>query len=557
MIKPFLSHLSIVFCTLLLFTAGNITAQVNIIPLPRHLVVKEEVFILDAKTSLDYKIANDSLKTLANYFTGYIESISGFRLALHQKKAKRIQLAFAKTDLGAEAYELTVSPGTIQIKASSNAGFFYAFQSLFQSLPAIRTNDVLRIPCMEIADAPAFKWRGFMLDVSRHFYSVEAIKEVLDLLSLYKINKFHWHLTDNEGWRIEIKKYPKLTAVGAFREEYPGNVFYKKDSTLPAGQVYRYGGYYTQEQAREIAAYAAARSIEVIPEIEMPGHSGAALSAYPEFSCSHKARAVPTASFWSGRINPADMNVNYCAGNDSSFLFLQNVLDEIMKIFPSAYIHIGGDEVDKTYWENCERCKQRMQENKLGTAEELQSYFVKRMEKYLLLHHKKLLGWDEILEGGLAASATVMSWRGEKGGIAAAKQNHPVVMSPSNPMYFNRYQTDAADEPFAAAASINTLSKVYSYHPQPTDLTDLEQKLILGGQAAMWTEFISSVEHLKYMLLPRLPALAEVLWTPVAQKDFGSFVQRLNAWHFIAWQQKGIRFHPGWFNSRMHEATGK
>jgi hexosaminidase len=533
-------------------------AQVNIIPQPVALQNSNGHFFIDKNTALQFSPANKHLTAMATYFAGYVDHISGIKLPVNSKATKYIQFGIdTKSALSSEAYQLTVSPTAIHITASSRAGIFYAFQSLIQTLPAIRTNEAVAVPCMQIVDSPRFKWRGFMLDVSRHFYSIEAIKEVIDLLALYKMNVLHWHLTDNEGWRLEIKKYPKLAGVGGFRNEIPGSVFYRKDTVPLTGTPYRYGGYYTQQQAKEVVAYANAKNITVVPEIEMPGHSGAALAAYPQFSCTRLPQQVPNASTWNGRTDSAQFAVNYCAGNDSSFLFLQGILAEVMNIFPSTYIHIGGDEVDKTYWKKCARCQQRMHSEGLHNEEELQGFFIKRIEKYLLAHNKKLLGWDEILEGSLAPTATVVSWRGEKGGIAAAKKHHDVIMSPSDPLYFNRYQADPQHEPLAAKFSINTLERVYKYNPQPNALTAQQKTFIIGGQAAIWTEFVSSLEHLEYMLLPRLPAIAEALWTPLENKDFPGFVDRLNGWHFNSWQQKGIRFHPANFTSQSHEGNRK
>ncbi|KAA5542968.1 beta-N-acetylhexosaminidase [Adhaeribacter rhizoryzae] len=551
-------------CFLLFFLFGFLfpaRAQVNIIPQPANLKMNSDHFVIDKYTVIQYKRTDKELAALATYFANQVKNISDYALPVNKKEKKNIAFVLEKVaEVGPEGYKMAVTPTAIQIKANTKAGIFYGLQSLLQTLPALRTNEPLQVPCMEVTDEPRFGWRGMMLDVSRHFYSVAAIKEYIDLLARYKMNVFHWHLTDNEGWRLEIKKYPKLTAVGAWRKEIPGSIYYKPDSayTQPLNNTpYTYGGYYTQQEAKEIVAYAQARHITVIPEIEMPGHSGAALTAYPQFACAPHAQEVPNAYTWSGAVDVKKLNLNYCAGNDSSFLFLQGVLQEVMAIFPSEYIHIGGDEVDKYYWKQCPRCQKRIQAEGLKNEEELQSYFIRRMEKYLLAHNKKLLGWDEILEGGLAPSATVMSWRGEKGGIAAAKMGHHVVMSPSNPLYFNRYQADPADEPLGAKFSLNTLDKVYQYNPHSAALSETEKKLILGGQFAIWTEFISSVAHLDYMLLPRMPAIAEALWTPVEKKDFNSFVNRLNQGHFPNWEQQGIRFHPLFYKSRSHEANRK
>lgn len=546
-----------ILCLLFAFILQAQAQQAPIIPQPVRMELKQGHFILDENTSIRFERGNKELEALGRYFANHVQKISGHTLPLNKKKEKTLELALESiAGLGQEGYQLRVSPTAIVIKGNARAGVFYGLQSLMQTLPAVRTNEMLQVPSMEIADEPRFGWRGMMLDVSRHFYTVEDVKQFIDLLALYKMNKFHWHLTDNEGWRLEIKKYPKLTSVGGWRQEISGSVYYKQDSTYEkplTGPPYTYGGYYTQEQAREVVQYAQERNITVIPEIELPGHSGAALTAYPEFSCQRHQQEAPNSALWNGVTDPAKVNLNYCAGNDSSFLFLQDVLTEVMAIFPSEYLHIGGDEVDKSYWEKCPRCQKRMQNEVLKDEQELQSYFIRRMEKFLLAHNRKLLGWDEILEGGLAPSATVMSWRGEKGGIAAAKQGHDVIMSPSDPLYFNRYQAGPEGEPFAAKYSINTLERVYKYNPHPEALSPIERKHVLGGQFAMWTEFISSVGHLEYMLLPRLPAIAEALWTPLEKKDFDSFVDRLNAWHFSAWEQQGTRFHPLFYQSHTHE----
>lgn len=537
----------------------NANAQTNIIPQPNTLVFNQESFLIDKNTSLHFDADNQELSALAQYFANHIKHISGYELASNLNSKKNVNFKLIKSDeLKEEGYLLKINAKEITISANTKVGLFYGVQSLMQTLPAIRTNESLEVVGMDIKDYPSFSWRGMMLDVSRHFYSVGAIKEVIDLLALYKMNVFHWHLTDNEGWRLEIKGYPKLTSIGAWRTEIPGSIMYKADSTYVqtlSQEPYTYGGYYTQEQAKEIVQYAKERNITVIPEIEMPGHSGAALSAYPQFSCFQHEQEPPNSMLWNGVVDPLKKNLNYCAGNDSSFIFLENVLKEVMEIFPSEYIHIGGDEVDKSYWEACVNCQKRMQAENLKDTKELQSYFIHRMEGFLLKHNKKLLGWDEILEGGLAPSATVMSWRGEDGGIAAAKAGHQVIMTPGNPLYFNRLQASREGEPFGPDFSINSLDKVYQYTPHASAFTEKEKKIILGGQFAIWTEFISSVSHLEYMLLPRMPALAESLWTASENKNYEHFLQKLNQWHFISWEQKGINFHKKEFTSRAHEES--
>ncbi|QNE41962.1 beta-N-acetylhexosaminidase (plasmid) [Hymenobacter sp. NBH84] len=533
--------------------------QAPIIPQPAGLELKPGSFTLDERTSIQFKRGNKELAALAQYLADHVRDISGYTLPLNKKTPYTIELALGSLPgLGDEGYQLRVSPTGIVVKGNTRAGVFYGLQSLRQTLPPVRTNAPLTVPAMEVVDSPRFAWRGMMLDVSRHFYTVQDIKEILDLLALYKINTFHWHLTDNEGWRLEIKKYPRLTKVGAWRQELPGSVFYKPDSAyVPplTGRPYPYGGYYTQAQAREVVAYAQARNITVVPEIEMPGHSGAALAAYPRLACMPHPQPVPNATLWSGGMQQDRFNLNYCPANDSVFVFLQDVLSEVMDIFPSQYLHIGGDEVDKDDWKKCAGCQALMQREGLRDEDELQSYFIKRIEKYVVSKGRRIIGWDEILEGGLAPEATVMSWRGEKGGIAAARQGHDVVMSPSNPLYFNRYQAGPEGEPLAGRYSINTLEKVYAYNPLPAALSGPEQRHVLGAQFAIWTEFISSRSHLEYMLLPRLPAFAETLWTPPNKQNFNNFTDRLNQGHFSGWEQQGIRFHPLHYRSRTHEAT--
>ncbi|WP_154647865.1 beta-N-acetylhexosaminidase [Pedobacter arcticus] len=545
------SYFLLALTAILLLQLGIAKAQTNIIPKPANIALGNGSFIINKQTSFSYPKKNESLKTLADYFSNHIQKISGMSLASNQKSAQKIEFKLVDiAALGREGYRLNVSKDLILLEANAKEGLFYGVQSLMQCLPAIRTNEALKVPFMEVTDYPRFSWRGMMLDVSRHFFSVETIKETIDLLASYKMNVFHWHLVDNEGWRLEIKKYPKLTSVGAWRDEVYGSRWYSKDSTLNFNDTYKYGGYYTQEQAKDVVAYAKARNITVIPEIEMPGHSGAALAAYPQFSCTGIPQAVPNSSVVGGFKGHRGINFEYCAGNDSTFLFLQDVMKEVMQIFPSEYIHVGGDEVEKFRWEECPKCQARMKAEHLKDTPDLQSYFIKRMENFLIANHKKLLGWDEILEGGLAPSATVMSWRGEKGGIEAAKQGHDVVMSPSNPLYFNRYQADPKTEPFAAGFSVNSLDKVYGYDPYSKALTAEQHKFIKGGQFAIWTENIATPEYLEYMLLPRLPAIAEALWTPVSEKNYDDFVKRLNQWHFNSWAERGISFYQGLYKKK-------
>lgn len=516
---------SLLFICLFFWINSSFATKINIIPEPVKMEVYKGSFTIDNDACIYFDAKNPLLAKHANYFVDVISSISGLKLNKRKNKEQsQVRLLIAPDKLiGDEGYHLTIDEKGITISANTDKGVFYGLQSLLQLLPASRNNVTLQLPLLKVTDYPRFKWRGMMLDVSRHFFSAEAVKSYIDLLAMYKMNVFHWHLTDSEGWRLEIKKYPKLTAVGAWRKEIPGSVFYKKDQVLPV-DTFSYGGFYTQEQAKEIVQYATERNIMVVPEIEMPGHSDAAITAYPELSCTGLPQQVR--SSFGGEPNAL---ANYCAGKDNSFEFLENVLKEVMTIFPSEYIHIGGDEVNKTSWINCNACQQRIRKEGLKDEHELQSYFIKRMGRFLHKNKKKLLGWDEILEGGLAPDATVMSWRGEEGGIQAARLHHPVVMTPVKPLYFNRYQADTltVQQPLAAKYSINTLKDVYDYEPVPSQLNAVESAFVLGAQGNIWTEFIDSVSDLDKMALPRMLALSEVLWSPKSNKDWIRFNNKL------------------------------
>ncbi|RYZ51710.1 MAG: beta-N-acetylhexosaminidase, partial [Chitinophagaceae bacterium] len=398
----------------------------TIIPKPVQLERGEGHFTIDKGTSLIFPQGNKDLQAAAAYLTAAIHTVSGIRLSQQAKGGKRISLRLAKTaGIGEEGYLLQVAPSAITITANTKAGIFYGIQTLLQTLPAIRTNAPLLVPIMRVKDYPRFAWRGMHLDVSRHFFSPELVKQYIDLMAAYKMNTFHWHLSDDQGWRIEIKNYPKLTSVGAWRVDQNDKVWGDRPQAKE-GEKPTYGGYYTQEQIKEIVRYAAARSITIVPELDVPGHSAAAIAAYPALSCAQKSQLPMTGGNYTG------VSSNLCPGNDSVYTFLQTVYSELMSLFPSPYIHVGGDEVDKTAWKGCPKCQARMKKERLKNEEELQSYFIRRMEKIINAKERKMIGWDEILEGGLAPSATVMSWRGEAGGIEAAKMGHNVVMTPGN-----------------------------------------------------------------------------------------------------------------------------
>lgn len=521
-----------------------ILAYSQIIPAPVKMEFKNGGFEFNENTAIRLDDDDSNLWEIARSFKQKIEKLSGLQLNFTRNAANNI--VYFKTvnvpEIGDEGYMISVNDNRIEISFNTNRGALYAINSIYQFLPAIRTNEKLFVKAVNITDYPHFAWRGMMLDVSRHFFSTDAIKDLLDMLSFYKINTFHWHLCDNEGWRLEIKKYPKLTEIGAWREEIPYARIYQKDN-IPTGTSYKYGGYYTQSQVKEIIEYAQKLNITIIPEIEMPGHSGAALASYPEYSCNQKPSSTPNSLLHHSKENLRKYNLNYCAGNDAVFGFLEDILTEVISLFPSEYIHIGGDEVEKWDWKHCPKCQERIKNEHLKDENELQSYFIKRIEKFLLKHNKKLLGWDEILDGGLAKTATVMSWRGEEGGIKAAKMGHNVVMAPSNPLYFIRHQDSADIHKFHAPTySINTTRKVYEYNPATDKLTKEQQSFILGSQFSVWTEFIPSVEHLEYMIYPRMLAFSEAVWTPVKTKNFNNFVERLNQYHFGLWNAVGIRF---------------
>lgn len=527
----------IILALLLIPTLLLAQQKVSIIPQPVSLQLEKGNFTIDAKTGISYDKANKSLKATANFLAAGIQKISGINLSQNKAKAKKIEFKISPTnEIGEEGYLLNVTADAVKITANTNKGLIYGIQSLFQVLPQVRTNAALTVPCMQVKDYPRFKWRGMHLDVSRHFFSVDMVKEYIELLAYYKMNTFHWHLVDDQGWRIEIKKYPKLTEIGGWRVDQNDKVWSYR-SQAKEGEEASYGGFYTQEEIKDVVKFAAERGVNIVPEIEMPGHVASAITSYPELSCSQKNQLPLTGGDYT------NMSSNYCAGNDEVFKFNEDVLTEVMALFPSIYIHIGGDEVDKTAWKNCPKCQKRMQNENLKTEEELQSYFIKRIEKFIVSKKRKMIGWDEILEGGLAPEAVVMSWRGEKGGIESAKMNHEVVMTPGNPVYFDHYQAGPDGEPLAIGG-MNTLKKVYDYEPIPKELPSEKSKYILGAQANLWTEYITTNEGVEYMILPRMLALAEVVWSPATSKDWNSFNQRLK-WHFRGFQQKGLHYSKG------------
>ncbi len=485
--------------------------SVAIIPQPEKMTIYEGSFTISEKTIIT---SNGTLPEV-DYLQNYIKEKHGIDLSFSDKKPKTNYISLEITPMPTmpkEAYELEVNSSGVSIKASDNHGIFYGIQSLIQLLPLERKN--LKVTHLSISDAPKYKWRGMHLDVCRHFFDKEQVKQYIDYLSQYKFNTFHWHLTDDQGWRIEIKKYPKLTEVGAYRNgTMVGKYVDQKYDDI------RYGGYFTQEDIKEVVAYAGQRHITIVPEIEMPGHAVAALASYPELSCTGGPFEVERG--W-GVFDDV-----FCS-KEETFEFLENVLDEVIALFPSEYIHIGGDESPKTRWQACEHCQSVIRRENLKDEHELQSYFITRMEKYVNSKGRKIIGWDEILEGGLAPNAAVMSWRGTEGGIAAAKQRHYVVMAPGSHCYFDHYQLKPQeDEPLAFPNSYTPLSKVYSFNPTPESLNEEERQYILGAQANLWTEYITSFSQLQYMLFPRALALSEVLWGTANIEKYKEFEERV------------------------------
>ena len=498
------------FSAVLAVTTSFAQSNINIVPRPVKLVASKGSLDLSKRAAaIDLSGADVSLAMFLDEFFKSKDVEAGRD---PKTKGYPVRLTIAKVDsLGAEGYTLSVSKKGISIQANTETGLFYGIQTLIQLTPLKGT----KLPYVEITDYPRFAYRGLHLDVSRHMFPVEFVKKYIDLMAKHKFNRFHWHLTDDQGWRIEIKNYPQLQSTAAYRN---GTLIGHAGENPERFDNKRYGGYYTQEEVKEVIEYAAARYVTIIPEIEMPGHALAALSAYPQLGCTG---GPYEASMKWGVFDPV-----FCAGKEETFVFLEGVLDEVIGLFPGKYIHIGGDECPKTSWKACPNCQQRIKTQGLKDEHELQSYFINRIEKYVNSKGKQIIGWDEILEGGLAPNATVMSWRGEEGGIAAAKQKHTVIMTPGNWCYFDHYQDTSKTEPLSIGG-LTPVREVYTYEPLPAQLTGDESKYILGAQANLWTEYIATPEHAEYMVYPRACALAEVVWSPKEGKDYINFLQRM------------------------------
>jgi len=510
---------------LFILVSSAVFAQkdITIIPKPANIEVKEGVF----QFSKDTKIiaSNAAQKEIATALMNKFKAATGWQPEFSNKKSKSNYIEFKiDKNLNREAYQLKVTSKSIVITAKENAGLIYGLETIRQLLPtAIESKNQVAnvnwvIPNVSIKDEPRFQWRGLMLDLSRHFFDKNYVIQTIDRLAMLKMNVLHLHLVDDQGWRIEIKKYPKLTEIGAWRVNQE-NVIWNARLTVDPNEKGTYGGFLTQEELKEIVKYAATKNIQVIPEIEMPAHVSSAIAAYPELACFNQKIGVPSGGVW-------PITDIYCAGKENTFEFLEDVIDEVIAIFPSKYIHIGGDEATKTNWETCPHCQKRMQEEGLKNVHELQSYFVKRMEKYINSKGKKVIGWDEILEGGLAPDATVMSWRGTEGGIEASKQGHDVIMTPESHCYFNIYQGPQNEEPLAFGGFI-PLTKVYHFDPVVDEMTPEQAKHILGAQANLWAEYIESTQESEYMIFPRLGAMAEVLWSPKEARNWNDFTTRL------------------------------
>ncbi|MDR2836076.1 MAG: beta-N-acetylhexosaminidase [Bacteroidales bacterium] len=488
----------------------------NILPNPKKIETTHK--ILHFRNDVNFVVVenNENYDKLTNYLSELFSCLNCSVSNSINEKCTNIILKI-DNNLSTEAYNLKVDKKDITISGGDFRGIFWGIQTLRQFLPLNVLNFKpweIEIPQMEISDYPDFQYRGMHLDVCRHFFSVEEVKTYIDLLILHKFNTFHFHLTDDQGWRIEIKALPKLTEIGSQRKE----TLIKKNWGTYDGILY--GGFFTQDEIREIVKYAEERFITVIPEIEMPGHALAALAAYPELGC--KGENYETGTYW-GVFDDV-----FCAGNDKTFKFLETVIDEVCELFPnSPYIHVGGDECPKICWKKCAKCQQRIKENNLKNEAELQSYFVQRMEKYINSKGKQIIGWDEILEGGIAANATIMSWQGETGGIIAARQKHNVIMTPNPVCYFDHYQSENKDaEPFAFGGFSNC-EKILSWNPIPDSLSENEKKYIIGVQANLWSEYILNFKQAEYMVLPRMAALSEIAWNNSEKMSYSEFNKRI------------------------------
>ena len=522
-------------------TCDTACNQPALIPVPEEMTMGTGCFTLTKGATIAIETPSEELEGIARYFNEKTSPATGFELS----RGKSGKITFSLTDdeaLGDEGYQLSVTKGSIKVTAHKPAGVFYGVQTILQLMPpeiksqSVQADKKWTIPCVEIKDRPKFVWRGMMLDVSRHFFTKEEVMKYIDEIAEYKLNVFHWHLTDDQGWRIQIESLPKLTEVGAWRAKRVGQWWHR--DRLQPGEKPTYGGFYTHDDVKEVVAYAASRFVRVIPEIDVPGHSVAALVSYPELACTKAPESVNVGNTFFG----VGENT-LCVGKDFTFEFMDKVLTEVAELFPDEYVHIGGDECFKGFWHKCPRCQARMKAENLKNEEELQSYFIHRMGDILKSKGKKLVGWDEILEGGLAPDANVMSWRGMAGGIKAAKAGHHVIMTPTNHCYLDLFQGEPSVEP--DTYSMCRLSDTYSFNPLPEGVPE---EMVLGGQGNLWAESVPTFRQAEYMAWPRGWALAEVLWSGPAKADWEKFWPRVEQ-HFVRADQADINHARSMYNA--------
>ena len=519
--KKLLSRLAPGLFAVVLFTAcrpaATVKGNLDVIPQPQEIVLARDTtpFIIDRSTTIVYPATNEKMHRTADFLATFIKEMTGteVRVSDKGKSSNAIILAVDSTMGHPEGYKLQITPEKVLLTGGSEAGVFYGIQTIHKALPILKDGKVAAaLPAGTVTDFPRFRYRGFMIDVGRHFFPVSYLKQMIDLMALHNINYFHWHLTEDQGWRIEIKKYPKLTEIGS-----------KRDSTIIDWETKKFdgkphSGFYTQDEAREIVRYAADRFITVVPEIDLPGHTTAALASYPELGCT----GGPYKVLCSFGVFPDVL----CAGNDQTLQFTKDVLDEIMDIFPSEYIHIGGDECPKSRWEKCPKCQAKIKElgikalPKHSKENQLQTYFMSELEKEINAHGRRMLGWDEVLEGGLTPNSTIMSWRGIQGGIEAARQHHDVIMTPIQRLYFSNPRINKM-------TGFEWINRVYNFEPVPAELTDAEKKFVIGTQGCIWTEWTADSTKMEWQILPRMAALSEIQWTLPEHKNFERFMERL------------------------------
>ena len=519
--KKLLSRLAPGLFAVVLFTAcrpaATVKGNLDVIPQPQEIVLARDTtpFIIDRSTTIVYPATNEKMHRTADFLATFIKEMTGteVRVSDKEKSSNAIILAVDSTMGHPEGYKLQITPEKVLLTGGSEAGVFYGIQTIHKALPILKDGKVAAaLPAGTVTDFPRFRYRGFMIDVGRHFFPVSYLKQMIDLMALHNINYFHWHLTEDQGWRIEIKKYPKLTEIGS-----------KRDSTIIDWETKKFdgkphSGFYTQDEAREIVRYAADRFITVVPEIDLPGHTTAALASYPELGCT----GGPYKVLCSFGVFPDVL----CAGNDQTLQFTKDVLDEIMDIFPSEYIHIGGDECPKSRWEKCPKCQAKIKElgikalPKHSKENQLQTYFMSELEKEINAHGRRMLGWDEVLEGGLTPNSTIMSWRGIQGGIEAARQHHDVIMTPIQRLYFSNPRINKM-------TGFEWMNRVYNFEPVPAELTDAEKKFVIGTQGCIWTEWTADSTKIEWQILPRMAALSEIQWTLPEHKNFERFMERL------------------------------